>query len=292
MVLVAGDHIGQGSFVVFQQLGGGFLFKVAHLFAVALVGSQEIHCALHKADGRHFVNDQKALFVCHLVQFFGIGVVAGAEAVCADPLHQLVIALDGSQVQAAAADVGIFVLAKTPQIHRFAVEQEVAIPNFKGTDADLVKIFIDHGVAIGNADDEVVQVSGVHIPQLSIGDFQSAGFAAGFGHLGGAIQHFHRHIMAAIRGYGIVYLGTAVHQAVGHLKIQNTLFGQGQQLDRAVDTRVIVEIKIRCRNLFSVRKGVGLACGQHVLVQFIVGQHSQLVVLVVPHNLGHVGIKG
>ena len=126
----------------------------------------------------------------------------------------------------------------------------------------------------------------------AIGDFQSAGFAAGFGHLGGAIQHFHRHIMAAIRGYGIVYLGTAVHQAVGHLKIQNTLFGQGQQLDRAVDTRVIVEIKVRCRNLFSVRKGVGLACGQHVLVQFIVGQHSQLVVLVVPYNLGHVGIKG
>ena len=36
----------------------------------------------------------------------------------------------------------------------------------------------------------------------------------------------------------------------------------------------------------------GLACGQHVLVQFVVGQHSQLVVLVVPHNLGHVGIKG
>ena len=292
MVLVAGDHIGHGSLVVFQQLGGGFLFKVAHLFAVALVGSQEIHRALHKADGRHFVNDQKALFVCHLVQFFGIGVVAGAEAVCADPLHQLVIALDGSQVQAAAADVGIFVLAKTAQIHRFAVEQEVAIFNFKGTDADLVKIFIDHGVAIGNADDEVVQVSGMHIPQLSVGDFQSAGFAAGFGHLGGAVQHFHRHIMAAIRGYGIVYLGTAVHQAVGHLKIQNTLFGQGQQLDRAVDTRVIVEIKVRCRNLFSVRKDVGLACGQHVLVQFVVGQHSQLVVLVVPHNLGHVGIKG
>ena len=38
MVLVAGNHIGQGSFVVFQQLGGSFLFKVAHLFAVALVG--------------------------------------------------------------------------------------------------------------------------------------------------------------------------------------------------------------------------------------------------------------
>lgn len=179
MVLVAGDHIGQGSLVVFQQLGGGFLFKVAHLFAVALVGSQEIHRALHKADGRHFVNDQKALFVCHLVQFFGIGVVAGAEAVCADPLHQLVIALDGSQVQAAAADVGIFVLAKTAQIHRFAVEQEVAILNFKGTDADLVKIFIDHGVAIGNADDEVVQVSGVHIPQLSIPDEENAVFMIG-----------------------------------------------------------------------------------------------------------------
>ena len=31
-----------------------------------------------------------------------------------------------------------------------------------------------------------------------IGDFQSAGFAAGFGHLGGAIQHFHRHIIKLI----------------------------------------------------------------------------------------------
>ena len=44
-------------------------------------------------------------------------------------IHIFVIALDGSQVQAAAAAVRIFVLAKTAQIHRFAVEQEVAILN-------------------------------------------------------------------------------------------------------------------------------------------------------------------
>ena len=56
-----GDHIGQGCLVVLEQRRCGLLLKKALLPAVALIGGQEVGCALQKAHGGDFVNDEEAL---------------------------------------------------------------------------------------------------------------------------------------------------------------------------------------------------------------------------------------
>ena len=140
--------------------------------------------------------------------------MAGAEAVRADPLHALIIALDGGKVKAAAADVGILVLAETAQVNALAIEQEMAILNLEGTDADLVAVLVNDLAAVHDADDKGVQVSGVDVPQLGIGNLQRAGLAAGFGNLGAAVIDLNHNIMIAIGDDGVVGLGAALNNAV------------------------------------------------------------------------------
>ena len=292
MVLVAVDHVGQRVLVVFQQLGRGVLLEPAHLLAVALVCCQEVHGALHEADGGDFVDDEEAFLISHLVQLLRIGVVAGAEAVGTDPLHQLVIALDGGQVEAAAADVCILVLAEAAQVDGLAVQQEVAVLDLEGADADLLGVLVDDGAAVVDADDDVVQVGGVNVPELGVLDDQSTFLAGSLSDLGGAVVQLHGHVVAAVGGDGVIDLGAVRSQAVLDGIVQNALGGQGHQLDGAMDAGIVVEVEVGGSDLFAVGQGSGVAGGQHVLVQLIVQQDAQLVVLVVADDVGDDCVKG
>ena len=292
VVFVPVDHIGQGCLVVLEQRRRGLLLKKALLPAVALIGGQEVGRALHKAHGGDFVNDKEALLIGHLVDLLGVGVVAGAEAVCADPLHQLKIPLDGRQIKPAAPDVGILVPTEAPQIDRAAVEQETSVPDLKGADADPVQILVHHRAALVDADDQIVEIGGVDIPQLGVFDHQRASGAGAFGHPGGAVVKLHSHGVGAVGGHGIVDLGPGLGQAVSCGIVQHPLLGQGHQPDGPVDAGVVVKIKVGCSDLSAIRKGTGGACGQHRLAELVIRQNTELVKLVVAHDVGHGGIKG
>ena len=292
VVLVAADHIGQRVLVVGQQLRGGLLLEPADLLAVALIGGEEVHGALHEADGGDFVDDQEALFISHLVQLLGVGVVAGAEAVGTDPLHQLVVALDGGEVEAAAADIGVLVLAEAAQIDGLAVQQEMAVLDLEGADADLLGVFIDHGTAVVDADDDIVQVSSVDVPQLCVLDDEGAFLAGGLSNLGGAVVQLDGDFVVAVGGDGVIDLSALGSQAVLHGVVEDTLGGQSHQLDRAVDAGVVVEVKVGGGDLLAVGQDGGVAGGQHVLVQLVVQQDAELVELVVADDVGDDCVEG
>ena len=59
-------------------------------------------------------------------------------------------------------------LTETPQIDRAAVEQETPVPDLKGADADPVQILVHHRAALVDADDQIVEIGGVDIPQFGV----------------------------------------------------------------------------------------------------------------------------
>lgn len=113
-----------------------------------------------------------------------------------------------------------------------------------------------------------------------------------FGHPGGAVVKLHSHGVGAVGGHGIVDLGPGLGQTVSCGIVQHPLLGQGHQPDGPVDAGVVVKIKIGGGDLSAIRKGAGGACGQHRLAELVVRQNTELVELVVAHDVGHGGIKG
>ena len=292
VVLVAVDHVDQRSLVVLQQLRGGLLLKPTDLLAVALTGGQEIHRAFHKANGGNLVDDKEALLIGHLVQLLSVGIVAGAEAVGTDPLHQLIIALDGGQIQTAAADVGVLMLAEAAQIDGLAVQKEVAVLDLKGADADLLMVFVHNGLAIGDANNKAVQVGSVDIPQPDILDMQRAALAIGMCDLFCTVIHIHADGMVTVRCNGVGNIGVGAAEAVYYAEVQYALLGQRHQLDRAVDAGIVVKVKVRHGHFFAVGQGGRASGGQHGLIQLIVCQNGQMVMLVIAHDVGDGSVKG
>ena len=129
------------------------------------------------------------------------------------------------------------------------------------------------------------------IPQLDVVNVQGTGLAVGVGDLFAAVKYIDADIMLTVGGHGINNIGSVAVQGMYHTEVQHALLGQGGQLDRTVDTGIVVEVKVRRGNFFAVGHRSGASGRQHRFVQLIVGQHSQMVELVVAHNIGNGSVK-
>src|SRR5699024_8173961 len=191
-------------------------------------------------------NNQEAFFVGHLIHLIGIGVMAGAEAVRADPLHALIVTLDCDKVQPAAAQVGVLMLAKAAQIDRLAVKQELAVRALKGTHAGLLIILIHNGGTIHNPHNKVVQVGSVHIPQMGVCNVEGAGLAGALGNLVAlGVVDLNHTVVVAVGHNSVIHIGVGAIQVVNNREIGDLFFRQAKQLDRALQAGVVVEVEIR-----------------------------------------------
>ena len=69
--------------------------------------TKEIH-----SNGRHFIDHQEALAVCHLHDLFGIGIVGGPEGICADPFQEFKVTDIQCIIKTSSFDITILVLSE------------------------------------------------------------------------------------------------------------------------------------------------------------------------------------
>ena len=105
-----------------------------------------------------------------------------------------------------------------------------------------------------DADDQIVEMGGVDVPQFGVFDHQRACGAGAFGHPGGAVVKLHSHGVGAVGGHGIVDLSPGLGQTVSCGIVQHPLLGQGHQPDGPVDAGVVVKIKVGGGDLSAIGK--------------------------------------
>ncbi|BAS12667.1 hypothetical protein AHiyo8_09700 [Arthrobacter sp. Hiyo8] len=78
-----------------------------------------------ESDGGGLVDDHDPVPVRELDDFLGVGVVGGAERVCAGPVKEAEVVDEVGVVVAFAADGGVLVLAEAGEVERLAVDEEL-----------------------------------------------------------------------------------------------------------------------------------------------------------------------
>ena len=290
-VLIPGDQLPDGVFVVFQKLGNGVLGKPGG-GGSADTGIGEVHQAFIEADGRHFVHNEEALPVCHAVDHLVHGIMGGAEGVGADPLHQFKVPLHHGHIEGTTHDVAVLVLAEALEIDGAAVDEDIGVLDLHGADADVIGILIQNGIAVQNADDEQVQIGVAHLPQAGALNGQTAFLAFAFGDQGAVfVIDLYGDLVFAGGNDFVVCQGTSGGQGVDDFKVFDTLFGQAHQMDGAVQTAVVIEVEVGLVDLRAGDQRDGSAGRQGSVGQLVVDLHADPVGGVEPDGVGDIQSK-
>ena len=224
VVFVPMDHLGKHLPVM---LGDGvFLIR--------------IHCSpAADAHRRGLVHHQNALPVAQVVEFLGIGVVAGAHCIGIGPVDEVYIFYIQHRVKAAAMGGKILVLAEALEIKGLAVQQDLRAPHLDAAHTEGLVIDIRpagdvQGIKIGHA--------GLRLPELHFRDGQGTFCALCLCH-GVAVRVQHRDMDRRTAGGFDRVLHCSVHgRHYGH--IFNIVFWCGIEPHRAVDADIVEEIKV------------------------------------------------
>ena len=225
VVFVPMDHLGKHLPVMLRK--GIFLVRIHHRPAA-------------DAHRRGLVHDQNALPVAQIVELLGVGVVAGAHGIGVCPVDQIHVLHVQHRVKAAAVGGKVLVLAKALEIERFSVQKHLCAPHLnaahaKGLVVDIRPAGDVQGVQVGRA--------GSGLPEMHFRDGDRAFCALGACN-GVAVRIQHRDLDRRAAGGFDRVLHRAVHGGhYGH--ILDILFWGGVEHHRAVDARIVEEIKVR-----------------------------------------------
>ena len=192
------------------------------------------------AHRRGFLHDQNALPVAQIVKLLSVGVVAGAHGIGVCPVDQVHVLHVQHRVKAAAMGGKVLVLAETLEIKRLAIQKNLCALYFntahtKGLVVDIRPAGDVQGVQVGCA--------GLRLPEMHLRDGQGARCALGACNgVAVSIQHGDSHRCGA---HG---LDAVIHPAIRvrhYSHILDILFRGGVEHHRAVDARIVEEIKVR-----------------------------------------------
>ncbi|MPM74512.1 hypothetical protein SDC9_121500 [bioreactor metagenome] len=128
------------------------------------------------------VPDVESVLIAEIVEFRGIGIVAGADGVDVELLHQLQVALDMSAAYGSSGMRRAFVAVHAGDQHRLAVDQQLPFRNFHPPEADFDRGVI-HLFTVGSLKRDAQRIKlgrfGAPLPDLRNGHFDgAAGFPA------------------------------------------------------------------------------------------------------------------
>ena len=256
VVFVPMDHLGKHLPVMLRK--GVFLVRIHRRPAA-------------DAHRRGLVHDQNALPVAQVVEFLGVGVVAGAHGIGVCPVDQVHILHVQYRVKAAAVGGKVLVLAKALEVKRLAVQKHLCAPHLnaahaKGLVVDVRPAGDVQGVQVGCA--------GSGLPEMHLRDGDRAFCTLGACN-GVAVRIQHRDMDKRATGGFDRVLHRAVHGGhYGH--ILDILFWGGVEHHRAVDARIVEKVKVRAVLRCGGALG-GFHAGDARVVRAKEGQLSVLV---------------
>ena len=192
------------------------------------------------AHRRGLVHHQNALPVAQVVEFLGVGVVAGAHGIGVCPVDQVHVLHVQYRIKAASMGGKVLVLAKALEVKRLSVQKHLCAPHLnaahaKGLIVDIRPAGDVQGVQVGRA--------GSGLPEMHLRDGDRA-FCT-FGACNGvAVSVQHRDMDRRAAGGFDRVLHRAVHGG-HHGHILDILFGGGIEPHRAVDARIVEKVKVR-----------------------------------------------
>ena len=274
---IPADHLLHGSPVIFQQQVN---VRTVSEEAVGLPGAcgGKIGEAAHQAHARNLVNNQEAFLIRHPVPFLRVGVMAGTEAVGADPLHAFIIAFCDGIAEPASKDLRILMLAEALQINGLPVQQNTGSLNGYRPDAQRRVIAVHCFSVLHEPDGQRIEIGVPYLPEMRIRYLKRSALPfPGGNRRAFPVRQFNQDPLVSLRLNLIGDCSLPGFQAAYGAVVPDPSNGNLHQPDAPVDTGIIEKVKIALRPSGTVRFFPDRAAWNTGLIQFIVGQDRQTV---------------